>query len=125
MLIGLYIFLDDDFQSPIYADPGREDLDTDLWEAVCAVTHDAIEGDIEPEGVVARGENHVGWKHHLRTSLTFVCVVSDDVKTQLVDEYLKLLVKRYFDEVDDPTDPERDGVEDVVFDVIPPWEDDD
>ena len=37
--------------------------------------------------------------------------------------YLDELSQLYMDEVDDPRNPERVGLEDLLLDVIPPWED--
>lgn len=125
MLVGLYIFVDDEFDDAIYRDPGPEDLDEGLWEAICETTNDAVEGDIEPEGHRSWGEYTLAWRLIARIGLTFVAVVTDDVKAQSVDAYLRDLSRRYLDEVDDAREPEREGVADVVVDVIPPWEEDD
>jgi hypothetical protein len=57
--------------------------------------------------------------------VSFVAIVTDDVRAADVDRYLLLFSRRYMDQVDDPRNPERDGVEDIVVDVIPPWEDGD
>lgn len=124
MLVALYIFVDDEFNDPIYADPGAEDLEDGLWERICEMTNDAIEGDQEPESYVQFGEYVLAWRHTARIGLTFVAVVTDDVKAQSVEAYLKDLSRRYLDEVDDVRNPEREGVADVVIDVIPSWEDD-
>lgn len=124
MLVGLYIFVDDDFDDPIYRDPHPEDLDEGLWEAICETAVDALEGDSESEGHKTWGEYVVGWRLLSRLGLSFVAVVTDEVKPQAVETYLKALSRRYLDEVDDAREPEREGVEDVVVDVIPPWEDD-
>lgn len=124
MLIGLYIFVDDEFDDAVYRDPSKEDLDEGLWEAICEVTTDALDSDIEPEGHKAWGEYTIGWRHNSRLGLTFLAVVTDDVKSQSLDHYLRDLARRYLDEVDDPREPEREGVADVVVDVIPAWEED-
>lgn len=125
MLVGLYIFVDDDFDDVIYKDPNPEDLDEGLWEAICVTTNEAVEGDTEPDGHKAWGEYHIGWKFISRVGLTFVAVVTDDVRVQSVDAYLRDLSRRYLDEVDDAREPEREGVADVVVDVIPAWEEED
>ena len=51
-----------------------------------------------------------------------MAIVSDDIRSSDVESYLKQVQRRYFDEVDDARRPERDGVADVVVDVIPPWD---
>lgn len=123
MLTGLYIFVDDEFDDAIYRDPHPEDLEEGLWEAVCETTLEVIEGDADLDGSRPLGEHLIGWRHLGRFGLTFVAVVTDDVKPQSLSRYLRDLSRRYLDEVDDARDPEREGVEDVVVDVIPAWED--
>ena len=123
MLIGLYIIHEDDFKDPLYADPDPEDLDDGLWEAACTAVHDALEDEGDARGEVNVGEAIVGWRSFVKHGLSFVAMVTDDVKTQHVETYLREVSRRYFDEVDDILAPEKHGVEDVVVDVIPPWED--
>ena len=123
MLVGLYIFLDDDFEDPIYGDPDSEDLEPDLWERACTAVNDALDEEHAADGVVTVGEYHVGWRVFVKQGVSFVAMVTDDVRNQDVDKYLSNLARRYMDEVDDARNPEREGVEDVVVDVIPPWED--
>lgn len=124
MLVGLYIFIDDDFSDPVYADPDSEELDGTAWEAACEAVNDALDGEGSLTGVEQVGEYLVGWRTRNREGISFVAIVTDDVKPQSVDTYLKAVTRVYFDEVDDPRNPERDGVQDVVVEVIPPWEDD-
>lgn len=124
MVVALYIFVDDDYDNPIYADPDRDDLEPELYTAMCEAANEALEGDRPGTGTHTDiDEMRLGWRFHSRLSLHFVCVVTDDVEAADLETYLKDLQKQYLDEVDDPRDPERDGVEDVVVDVIPPWED--
>jgi hypothetical protein len=123
MLVGLYIFLDDDFEDPLYGDPSSEDLDQTLWEAACLAVTDALDEEGQPSGLKTVGEVHVGWHSFVKQGVSFVAMVTDDVKASDVERYLANLARRYMDEVDDARNPERDGVEDVVVDVIPPWED--
>jgi hypothetical protein len=123
MLLGLYIFLDDDFDDAVYGDPDPADLDSLLWEAACEAVNDALEEQGAAHGVVVVGESRVGWLVHVRQGISFVAMVTDDVRGSDVERYLSHLSRRYMDEVDDPRSPERDGVADVVVDVIPPWED--
>lgn len=125
MIEGLYIFVDDDFIDPVYADPASEDLEPDLWEGLCTHVTDALEGDGKAEGTVKRGEVLYGWRTVLRNGLTFAAVVTDDVSPKHLLKYLQELQQHYYDEVDDLREPEREGVSDIVVDVIPVWEDED
>lgn len=124
MVVGLYIFVDDEFDDPVYADPkDKDELDSALWEAACQAVTDALDEESPSDGINAVAEHWVGWRSIVKQGISFVAVVSDDVRQQDVERYLSQLARRYMDEVDDPRNPERDGVEDVVVDVIPPWED--
>ena len=122
MLEAVYIFLEDDFEDPIYADPEPSELEADLWQALCEAIHEAVDGEGDYEGTVVVEEWRVGWKLVGKIGTAFACVVTDDVSAQDVQGYLTALARHYADEVDDPTEPERDGVADIVVDVIPPWE---
>ena len=124
MLLGLYIFVDDDFKDPIYGEPASEDLDEDSWEAACEAVNDALDGEGPVSGLQHHGEHHVAWLTRKGEGVSFVAVVTDDVAARSVRAYLKSVAGNYFDEVDDPRNPERDGVEDLVGEVLPPWEDD-
>jgi hypothetical protein len=124
MLVGLYIFIDDDFDSPVFAEPSLDEIDEDLWEFVRERTNDAVEGDADAQGVVSAGDRMMlGWRHLVKWGVSFVCVVSSDVKTSQINGYLRALAKEYLDEVDDVRRPDRTGIKDVLVDVIPPWED--
>lgn len=125
MLLGLYIFVEDDFDDPIYADPNPQELDEDAWVAGCEAVQDALDEEGELQGVRAVGEALVAWRLLPRSEISFLAIVTDDVKPPSLQTYLGLLAKRYMDEVEDPRNPERDGVADVVIDVIPPWEEED
>jgi hypothetical protein len=123
MLVALFIFVDDDFDLPIYADPERRDVDPDLWQAACDAVSDALdEGDETREGFVRLGETVLGYRVLCGHGLSFVAAVTDDIADRDVSSFLTQLSKRYLDEVDDPRVPDRDGVADVVVDVIPPWD---
>ena len=121
---GVLIFLDDDFAHPLYANPDPEDVDSELFRAICERVSDAMEDDGPVNGSVRQGDVRIAWRVHLGTGLTFAAF-ADDVKHRRLDGYLKSVSQRYFDEVDDVRSPDRNGVEDVVIDVIPPWEDED
>lgn len=125
MVVGLYIFVDDDFDDPVYSDPNPGDQDPVLWQAACEAVNDALDEERDPQGIVLVGENHVAWHVFVRQGVSFVAIVTDDIKGGDVEKYLTKLAKRYMDQVDDPRTPERDGVEDVVVDVIPSWEEGD
>ncbi len=125
MLQAVLIFVDDDFQSPIYASPERGDLDPDLWHEVCEAVNDALEGEVAPAGSRLGDGHRLGWRVLLKSGVSFVAVVHEDIKRKSLEGYLKALSVRYLAEVDNLRRPERDGVEDVVVDVIPDWEDDD
>jgi hypothetical protein len=122
MLHGLYIFLDDDFDIPVYAHPDPDELDEDAWEAGCVAVFDALEGDGHSAGVTTVGTNRVGWKSLPRAGVSFMAIASMKTRATGVAHYLRHLASTYMDEVDDPRNPGRHGVEDVVIDVIPPWE---
>lgn len=123
MLIGLFIFLDDEFDAPVYADPAPADVEPVLFTAACEAVSDALEDEREAHGVITTSETHIAWLCYVKQGVSFVALVSDDVKGSDVEKYLANLGRRYMDQVDDPRNPERDGVDDVVVDVIPPWED--
>ncbi|MEQ1566732.1 MAG: hypothetical protein ABMA64_13910 [Myxococcota bacterium] len=125
MLVGVYILVDDEYDAPIYADPSPAELDDGVWPMVCEVVQDVLDAEREVRGTVVVGESLIAWRALLKTGITFVAVVTDDVKPQQVEVYLSKLARRYADEVDDWRTPDKAGVSDVVVDVIPPWEEDD
>lgn len=124
MLVGLYIIVDDDYDTPIYADPPPAELDDGLWTEICELVQDVFDEEREGKGVSTIGDHHVAWRGLVKAGVTFVAVTRG-VKGALVEAYLQRLVRRYTDEVEDPRTPDRGGVEDVVVDVIPPWENED
>ena len=122
MLMGVYIVVDDDLDTPVYAEPNSAELEDGVWEKVCEVVHDAFDGETDARGTTVIGESLVGWRALTKTGLTFIAITTDDVRSQQVEIYLQQLAKRYMDEVDDWRSPDKAGVADVVVDVIPPWE---
>lgn len=122
--MGLYIFVDDEFSDPVFADPEPDDADEDLYAAVCEAVNDAVEGDAPARGHRMMDDLCVGWLHQKRLGLSMAAAVEAEVGAAAVGAYLKALMDQYLEEVDNPRDPERSGVADVVVDVIPPWEDD-
>jgi hypothetical protein len=124
MLLGLVIVVDEDFALPTYADPSPDDFDADLWEALCERILECVEGERGASGSEAIGSQIVAWKCHLRIGVTFG-LMGEGISSKHADAYLKQLSQRYMDEVEDARRPEREGVVDVVVDVIPPWEDSD
>ncbi|MEQ1505777.1 MAG: hypothetical protein ABMB14_26315 [Myxococcota bacterium] len=124
MLLGVYIIVDDEYDTPIYSDPNPAELDDGVWERICQLVEDVLDGDKDARGTFKVGEALIGWRSLVKTGITFVTVVTDDVRPQHVELYLQKLAKRYADEVDDWRAPDKAGVADVVVDVIPPWEED-
>jgi hypothetical protein len=122
MLLGVYIFVDDDFDDPVYAVPALEDLDDELSVAICQVIDEAMEGDRSTSGVVTHGSALIGYRMSTRTGISHVAVVEDGVARSELVAYLQELATTYADEVDAPRQPERAGVADVVDIVEPPWE---
>ncbi len=118
---GIFIFVDDDFERPLYADPDPDDIDSDLFSAIRERVTEALEEESDAKGSETLGEVRFSWSTHLGTGLSFVAFAVD-VPRRRLDRYLKSVAQRYFDEVDDARSPDRAGVEDVVIDVIPPWE---
>lgn len=124
MLLALSILLDDEFEFPIYADPSPEEIDPELWGGVCELIQEMLDGDREKVGSDILWGIPVVWRHLPRQGLTFVAAGSASLKDAAIGGYLKDLAERYQDEVVNLRNPERDGLADVVIDVIPPWEDD-
>lgn len=122
MLVGLYIIVDDDYDSAVYADPAPSELDDDIWDRIGEIITDVLDGEMEARGTVKVNDAILGWRSLVKTGLTFVAVTTDAVRPQHVEVFLQKLAKRYVDEVDDWRAPDRSGVSDIVVDVIPPWE---
>ncbi len=123
MLVGLYIFVDDDFDRPVFADPDPEELDAKLWDAGVEALQDALDDEGPVSGCEEVAGHWVSWKLHTKMGVSFLAIVRSDVPQGDVKTYLKLVHKAYFDEVDDARNPDREGVEDVIIDVVAPWED--
>lgn len=121
MLLGLYIFVDDDFHAPIHADPTPDEIDETAWSTGCESVNDALEGEGPNRGSQEVGRVVVAWRLLPRVGLSFVAFGQDLSGSDLA-EYLRLVSTRYEDEVEDLRDPDRAGVADVIVDVIPPWE---
>ena len=124
MLQALCILVDDEFEFPIYAEPPPDDIEPEIWGGVCEVIQELLDGDREQVGSAVGSDTHIVWRHLPRHRLSFVAAGNESLSVRAVNGYLKELVERYQDEVVNLRDPERDGVADVVIDVIPPWEDD-
>lgn len=123
MILALYIYVDDDYETPVYADPDPEDLEPELLTALAETANEAYEGDRPSTGSHTEVEEiRIGWRLQTRMGLNIVCAVTDDVTASDLEAYLKALQRQYLDEVDNPREPEKEGVADVVVDVIPPWE---
>lgn len=122
MEYGVWIFRDDEFRDPIYADPEQIDVEEGLWTALCENVLEAYEGDGSRFDTLEVGDWRIGWKLHSRTGVTVVVAVDLEVSVGDTRQFLNDLAQRYFDEVDDARFPEVGGVSDIVIDVIPPWE---
>ena len=121
MLMGVYIFVDDDFDAPVYAEPDPDEIDEGIWTQACERVNEALENEGPANGVATYGDVKVAWRTQLKTGLSFVALGSE-LKGRDLESYLKQISQRYFDEVDNVREPDRIGVEDVVVDVIPPWD---
>jgi len=124
MEAGVYIFVDEDFERPLYGEPTPDEVEPALWEALCEAVHEAVDGDRARQGHGSAGGRRFAWHVAVKTGLAFVVTVPGRVAANATTSYLSSLVERYFDEVDDVRRPDRDGVEDVIIDVVAPWEDD-
>ncbi|MFK7930638.1 MAG: hypothetical protein AB8H79_20800 [Myxococcota bacterium] len=120
---GVWIFRDDEFDSPIHADPAVEDVEPSFWQEICEHVLESFEGDGPRFDTVQVGDDRLGWKLHARTGVTVVVQVSAEIGVSELKGFITELCQRYFDEVDDARFPEPGGVADVLLDVIPPWED--
>jgi len=124
MEAGVYIFLDEDFERPVFARPDPEEADEALWAGLCEAVHDAYEGEGDRAGTGDVDGYVFAWVLRPKFGLAFVATAPDRVDDDELSTYLADLVERYFDEVDDVRRPDPDGVEDVIIDVVAPWEDD-
>jgi len=122
MLRGVYIFVDDDFSDPVYAEPSLDELEHELRIRLCEIIDDAIEGERPASAIVSHGEVLIGYRFASRTGITHAAIVEDGVAKGDLTEYLQELASTYADEVDAPRQPERAGVADVVDVVERPWE---
>ena len=125
VLLALSIIVDDDLERPIYVDPDPEDVEAEVWDAVCELVQELLDGERQKSGKSQEAGFSLVWRHLARQTLTFVAAAGEDMPVASISTYLENLSERYLDEVADPRNPERDGVADVVVDIIPPWEDDD
>ncbi len=122
MLESLLIFIDDDFDDPIYASPAPDELDEDLWHAICERLTDVLDGEDKSDGSAVVDNVRYNWRTYVKTGLSFVCATSHDFKSSKIDRYLQAVIRQYMEDVDDIRHPQRDGVEDIVLGVVPPWE---
>ena len=122
MTHSLYILRDDDFDAPIYADPAVDELDEDVWDFIVNTVHEAVENEGPKNGVNEVQEHWIGWKMITRAGLSFVVVLEDEHDKSGILEFLADLSSHYMGEVDDIRFPDTDGLEDVLVDVIAPWD---
>lgn len=118
----LYILRDDDFDTPIYAGIPIDDLDEDVWNSVMEVVHEAVENGGPRTGFSEVSEYWIGWRHSARSGISFVAVLDEEYEDGSVEEFLTELATHYMGEVDDVRFPDAEGLEDVLVDVIPPWD---
>jgi hypothetical protein len=122
MLEALIIALDSDFEQPLYAEPDVEEVDPDLLEMLGHCVEEVFEGDRKAEGSKVHDEWRLGWKVQTRLGLAFCAIVTDDVSAADLATFLSDIAQHYGDEIDDARSPDRDGIADLLVDVIPPWE---
>lgn len=122
MLESLLIFIDDDFDDPIYAAPDVDEIDEDLWHIICERLTDVLDGEDKPDGSAVVDNIRYNWRTYLKTGLSFVCATSSELKSTQLDRYLQAVIHKYMEDVDSIRHPQRDGVADIVMGVTPPWE---
>ncbi len=121
--IGVYIFLDGDYDRPLYAEPDLADDDAGLWEVLCEAVEEATDGDRPRKGSAVEGALRFGWRLIPKTNLAFVVTVDESVSAAHLDTYMSDLTERYLDEIIDIRRPEAEGMETILIDVVAPWED--
>ena len=122
MLLGLYIIVDDEFDAPVYADRAADEQDETAWSLACECVNDALEGEGPARGVREHQEIVFAWRTQRKVGVSLISFASG-IKGRELAEYLRMIYARYADEVEDLRDPDRNGIEDVIVDVIPPWDD--
>lgn len=121
MLLGLYIFVDDDFDTPIHAEGSPDEIEEAAWSTACECVSDALDGEGPARGAQEAGELVLAWRTQRKVGLSFVGFATN-VSTADLNEYLRKVQRRYEDEVENLREPDRAGVADVIVDVIPPWD---
>lgn len=122
MLHGLYILLDDDVGHPMYAQPEPEELDPELWQRACEHVLAALEGDADRRSTLDDDEVCVAIHIRPRLGLSFLAFVDEDVAPDEAQRYVDAIARTYLQEVDDPRHPEEAGLEELLMEVVPPWE---
>ena len=122
MTHSLYILRDDEFDAPVYADQDSDSVDEEVWETITEVVNEALDHDGPKTGVVEVAEHQIGWKVVNRVGISFVVVLDEEQDTSDINEFLKELSSHYMGEVDDVRFPDTEGLEDVLVDVIAPWD---
>jgi len=123
MRVALLITVDEDLETPLYGDPHIEDVPESVSGALLELVTDILDGEVARRGILDVEEHRLGWKMTPRVGVLFLCVVTQGVLDSSLRSYLDELSQLYMDEVDDPRNPERVGLEDLLLDVIPPWDD--
>jgi predicted pyridoxine 5'-phosphate oxidase superfamily flavin-nucleotide-binding protein len=123
MRVALLITVDEDLEAPLYGDPPLDELPEGVASRLSELATDIFDGEVARRGATVVDEHRIAWKMTPRVGVLFLCAVTAEVEEQDLKAYLDELTELYMDEVDDPRNPERDGLEDLLVDVIPPWED--
>ena len=123
MRVALLITVDEDLEAPLYGDPPLDELPDGVASGLSELSTDVFDGEVARRGGMVVDEHRIGWKMTARVGVLFLCAVTSEVDERDLKAYLDELTELYMDEVDDPRNPERDGLEDLLVDVIPPWED--
>ena len=122
MLIGLFIFTDIEFNSPLYADPHPGLVGWELYYAVCGQIFGVINGDWDVNYSAKFGDQRLVWRHNTQYGLNFAAVIDVELCAADCQSYLTELCRRYVDEMDEAGDLSVKDVAIIVVDVVPPWE---
>ena len=94
MLVGLFIFVDDDFDDPVYSDVDGDDIEEEVWTAACEAVNEALEGDGPSTGTMTVSEQVIAWRTQVRIGLSFMGIAKS-VKESDLSGYLNQVSKAY------------------------------
>lgn len=123
MLQALLLVLDQDLEHPLHSEPEIEELEDEHIARLSIILEEVAEGERRSEGTEVLDDVVLGYRVLTRFGLAFCGIADDGITAAQLMEYLTDLVKAYTDEVDDLRNPDREGIGDVILDVIAPWED--